>query len=367
MIDTWIARVATMEGTLWQVLGIVLLTFVVDAVLRFIFNRMARSLENTHNIWDDALLESVRKPVRWGIVLFGVLWAAEIVGGDAPSDVFQLVDPIRKVGIVVLLAWFATRIVSNVQNSMQDARYQDHPWDASIANGIGRLLRVSIIIVTALVVLQSLGISVSGVLAFGGIGGLAVGFAAQDLLANYFGFLMILFKQPFKEGDWISSPDREIEGTVEEIMVLTTTIRTFDKRPLHIPNSVFTNLIVENPSQMDNRRIKETIGVRYDDINVLPSILEDIRQLLRNHDAIDTDQTLMVNLLSFGSSSVDFWIYTFTKTKVWTEFHEIKESILFEIAGIIERHGAEIAFPTRTLHVEAFETNIYPREQQSLS
>ena len=149
-------------------------------------------------------------------------------------------------------------------------------------------------------------------------------------------------------------------------MVLTTRIRTFDKRPLHIPNSVFTNLIVENPGQMDNRRIKETIGVRYDDINVLPSILEDIRHLLRNHDAIDTDQTLMVNLLSFGPSSVDFWIYTFTKTKGWTEFHEIKESILFEIASIIERHGAEIAFPTQTLHVEAPESNVEPREQQSL-
>jgi MscS family membrane protein len=366
MIDAWIDRVTTIEGTLWQVLGIVLLTFVLDAVLRLIFNRIARRLENTRNLWDDALLESARKPVRWTIVLLGVLWAAEVVGGDEPTDVFQFVDPIRTVGVIVLLAWFATRVVSNIQNSMQDARYQDHPWDASIANGIGRLLRVSIIIATALVVLQTLGISVSGVLAFGGIGGLAIGFAAQDLLANYFGFLMILFKQPFKEGDWIRSPDREIEGTVEEIMVLTTRIRTFDKRPLHIPNSVFTNLIVENPSQMDNRRIKETIGVRYDDINVLPGILEDIRHLLRNHDAIDTDQTLMVNLLSFGSSSVDFWIYTFTKTKGWTEFHEIKESILFEIASIIERHGAEIAFPTQTLHVEAPESNVEPREQQSL-
>ena len=367
MIDTWIDRAAIFDSNMWSVLGIVLLTFFLDAVLRFIFNRIARRLENTRNLWDDALLESARKPVRWGIMLVGILWAAKVVGGDEPSDVFQLVDPIRKVGLVLLLAWFASRIVSNIQNSMQDARYQDRPWDASIANGIGRLLRVSIIVATALVVLQTLGISISGMLAFGGIGGLAVGFAAQDLLANYFGFLMILFKQPFKEGDWISSPDREIEGTVKEIMVLNTLIETFDKRPLHIPNAVFTNLIVENPGQMNNRRIKEVIGVRYDDISVLPSILEDIRHLLRNHDAIDNDQTLMVNLLSFGSSSVDFWIYTFTKTTVWTEFHEIKESILFEIASIIEQHGAEIAFPTQTLHVKSPETNLEPREQQSSS
>ena len=148
-------------------------------------------------------------------------------------------------------------------------------------------------------------------------------------------------------------------------MVLSTRIRTFDKRPLHIPNSVFTNLIVENPSEMDNRRIKETIGVRYDDITVLPVILEDIRRLLHNHEAIDTNQTLMVNLLSFGPSSVDFWIYTFTKTTNWTEFHEIKESILFDIAGIIETHGAEIAYPTQTLHVDVAEPSMEPQERNS--
>jgi hypothetical protein len=92
MIDAWIDRVTIIEGTLWQVLGIVLLTFVLDAVLRLIFNRIARRLENTRNLWDDALLESARKPIRWTIMLLGILWAAEVVGGDEPTDVFQFVD-----------------------------------------------------------------------------------------------------------------------------------------------------------------------------------------------------------------------------------------------------------------------------------
>ena len=103
----------------------------------------------------------------------------------------------------------------------------------------------------------------------------------------------------------------------------------------------------------------------YDDINVLPVILEDIRRLLRNHEAIDTNQTLMVNLLSFGPSSVDFWIYTFTKTTKWTEFHDIKESILFDIAGIIETHGAQIAYPTQTLHVDVAQPSMEPQERNS--
>jgi len=130
-----------------------------------------------------------------------------------------------------------------------------------------------------------------------------------------------------------------------------TRIRTFDQRPLYVPNATFMSLTVENPSRMNNRRIYETIGVRYDDVAVLPAILEDIRAYLAGHEAIDHGRTLMVNFNAFGASSLDFFIYTFTRTTVWTEYHTIKEAILLDIAGIIDRHGAEIAFPTRTLHL----------------
>ena len=87
-------------------------------------------------------------------------------------------------------------------------------------------------------------------MAFGGIGGIAIGFAAKDLLANFFGALMIFLDRPFSIGDWIRSPDREIEGVVEDIGWRSTKIRTFDKRPLFIPNSAFASLTVENASKM---------------------------------------------------------------------------------------------------------------------
>ena len=114
-------------------------------------------------------------------------------------------------------------------------------------------------------ILQSLGVSVSGLLAFGGIGGIAVGFAARDLLANFLGGLSIYLDRPFTVGDWIRSPDREIEGTVEEIGWRMTRIRTFDQRPLYVPNSIFASVALENPSRMNNRRIYETLGIRYED------------------------------------------------------------------------------------------------------
>ncbi len=166
-----------------------------------------------------------------------------------------------------------------------------------------------------------------------------------------FGGVTIYLDRPFSVGDWIRSPDQEIEGTVEEIGWRRTVIRTFDKRPLYVPNAAFTTISVENPSRMSHRRIKETIGVRYDDIAQVPVILEEIRAYLIGHPGIDEAETLMVNFDQFGASSLDFFIYCFTHTKVWTEYHGVKEEVLLHIAGIIARHGGEIAFPTRTLHV----------------
>ncbi|MEQ9567779.1 MAG: mechanosensitive ion channel family protein, partial [Pseudomonadales bacterium] len=211
------------------------------------------------------------------------------------------------------------------------------------------------VITASLVILQSYGVSVGGVLAFGGIGGLAVGFAAQDLLANFFGALMIYMDKPFAVGDWVRSPDREIEGTVEDIGWRRTLIRTFDKRALYVPNSVFNKISLENPSRMTNRRIYETVGVRYSDIGAVENIVTRAKEMLLSHEDIDTDLIIMVNLNKFGASSVDFFIYCYTKTTNWAEYHEIKQDVLFKVERIIDEENAEIAYPTQTLHVEPLE------------
>jgi MscS family membrane protein len=200
--------------------------------------------------------------------------------------------------------------------------------------------------------LQSVGVTISGLLAFGGIGGIAVGFAAKDLLANFFGGLSIYLDRPFTIGDWVRSPDREIEGTVEDIGWRLTRIRTFDQRPLYVPNAVFSQISLENPSRMFNRRIYETIGLRYQDADKIPAIIEQVKHMLEQHDDIDPSRTLIVNFVSFGPSSLDFFVYTFTKTTVWVDFHQIKQDVLLKILDIIHANGADVAFPTRTLHVE---------------
>ena len=184
-------------------------------------------------------------------------------------------------------------------------------------------------------------------LAFGGIGGVAVGFAAKDMLANFFGGLMIYLDRPFRKGDWIRSPDRDLEGTVESIGWRQTAIRNFRKNIIYIPNSVFMNIIVENPSRMTHRRIKEVIGLRYKDLSKMVHIVNDVKKMLSSHNDIDHDQVTIVNFNSYNDSSIDFFINTYADTKEWVKYHEIKQDVLIQVGNIIEKHGAEIAFPTR--------------------
>lgn len=261
---------------------------------------------------------------------------------------------IREIGIIVLITWGLIRFVGQVEKKiLHEGEVRGKQIDRTTADAVTQLLKVSIVITGLLVLLQSLGINVSAILAFGGIGGIAIGFAAKDLLANFFGAVMIYLDRPFSIGDWVRSSDREIEGTVERIGWRLTVIRTFDKRPLYVPNSIFANIAVENPSRMTNRRIYETIGIRYDDDKVLPTIIEDVKKMLQSHPEIDQKLTLMVNFNAFSASSLDFFIYTFTKTTDWIYFHEIKQDVLLKINAIIAQHGAEIAFPTSTVHVPA--------------
>ena len=104
---------------------------------------------------------------------------------------------------------------------------------------------------------------------------------------------------------------------------------------------------------MLNRRIKETIGIRYDDLSKMKKIIDDVKKMLKEHPEIDKNKTLIVNFNEFAPSSLDFFVYTFTKTTDWVHYHEIKQEIMLSIINIIESNGAECAFPTSTLHISS--------------
>ena len=337
---------------MWQAFVAVFLTLVASYAARRVLLAWARRLERTASPWDDALVDSVRRPLRVLIWVVGIAFAASLVPAAGEGTIFEAVDAARDVGVVACIAWFLVRFVGQVEvNLIARQAEVEAGFDRATLDAIAKLLRASIIITASLVVMQTLGFSISGVLAFGGIGGIAVGFAARDMLANFFGGLMLYLDRPFSVGETIRSPDRDIMGTVEQIGWRLTRIRTFENRPLYVPNSVFATIAIENFTRMLNRRIYETIGVRYDDASRVQPIVDEVRSMLESHPGIDRDEFLMVNFNAFAPSSLDFFIYAFTKTKAWDEYHAVKQDVLLEVSDIIGRHGAEIAFPTTTVHV----------------
>ena len=346
------------QDSLWMlhVFIIVFVALLIDFIQKRVLTKLQNKLESTKTAWDDALMHAIRRPLSLLIWAFGLSFALDILNVSFSSV-------IREIGVITSVAWIAVRFIKFAEeNILHQQKVKGKPIDRSTADAISQLLRVTVIITSFLVGLQTMGFNISAILAFGGIGGIAIGFAAKDLLANFFGGLMIYLDRPFAIGDWIRSPDKEIEGTVEKIGWRLTMIRTFDKRPLYIPNSIFASISVENPSRMTNRRIYETIGVRYDDAAVLPLIVSDVRKMLESHDEIDTNNTLMVNFNKFSESSLDFFIYTFTKTTDWQHYHHVKQDVLFKINEIVMAHNAEMAFPTSTINIQngipAFEGKI---------
>lgn len=335
-----------------EVFIVVFATLLLGLIASIASSRLYDRLSRTRSLWDHTFVDALSRPLQALIWVVGLTFAVEAAGRAADTPLLDAVEPLRDVGVIAIMAWFLMRLITRGQeNVIAKRRREDKVVDYTAVDAVAKLLRLTVAITAVLVALQTLGFSIAGVLTFGGIGGIAIGFAARDLLANFFGGFMVYMDRPFSVGDWIRSPDREIEGTVEDIGWRITRIRTFDSRPLYVPNATFANIALENPSRMQNRRIFETVGIRYDDAGRMRDVVDDVKAMLLEHDGIDHERTLMVNFNTFASSSLNFFIYCFTRTVVWTEYHAIKQDVLLKSLDIIERHGAQCAFPTSTVHL----------------
>ncbi len=199
-----------------------LLVLAATIAAHFIARRVLQHAEKvaarTSNIWDDSLIEAARKPLPVLIWLAGISFALHLVHRQTGEQLLEYLAPARSIGVVVCIAWFLFKLIRELANNVVVARTQaGEEVDRTTVDGLSKVSRIVVIVVTALAVMQTLGFSISGVLAFGGMGGIAVGFAAKDLLANFFGGLMIHLDRPFNVGETVRSPDKQIEGKVEHI------------------------------------------------------------------------------------------------------------------------------------------------------
>jgi MscS family membrane protein len=230
-----------------------------------------------------------------------------------------------------------------------------------------------IILLCIILILKIIGVDLTALLSGLGIGGFALAFAAKDSIANIFGSISILASDMFEQGDWIEVGD--IDGTVVEIGLRGTTIRTFDNALISVPNFKLANEGVKNWSKRSiGRRIKLNIGVTYEsNMDDIKNAISQIRDMLRDHpdiankhtqfknpfrqaklvskeDLKGVKRTTMVYLDSFGDSSINILIYCFSRSVDWGEWLRVKEDILYKIADILKQNNLEFAYPTMMIH-----------------
>ncbi len=330
------------KTNIYSLITLFFLIIILSFVLRFVLRYLADKSDKSKNIFDDIIINALTLPLQALLWFIWLYYSTKILSTDFPW--LRTFDTLILVLPIFIVAWLIFRLVSRTENILSKL---DTLLDPDSVRLISRLIKIFVLIVALLSTAQYFGLSVTSILTFGGMGGIVIGFAAKDMLSNIFGGLMLQIDKPFSVGDWVRSEEKNFEGTVEQIGWRITKIRTFSKNPIYIPNSIFSTIPIETPSRMSNRRIRLTIGVRYDDMSHIVTITQHIKEMLKNNPDIDSKQTLIVNVNEFNVYSVDFFIYAFTKTKNWQEFHCIKQDVLIAISNIVENNGAEIAYPTR--------------------
>ncbi|NPA73383.1 MAG: mechanosensitive ion channel family protein [Epsilonproteobacteria bacterium] len=333
-------------------IALALFVFFIFLFLRKVFTltilkTIKQFTKNTKTDIDDKILKILNGPIKFSFIIIGFYFFAVIL--DIKTS---LVSHIIKTLITFVVFWILFGIVNVFDNFIYEfSKKFGKDLYKEIGNFLIKTLKAFVLAVGMVAILQDWGINVSAFIASLGIGGLAFALAAKDTAANLFGGLTILADQSLKMGDWVKVGS--VEGTVEDIGLRTTKIRTFEKSLIVMPNQTIANSPIENFSRRGQRRIKLRIGVTYSTPReTLQKIVKDITLMLQNHPQIAQDQTLLVRFDEFGDSALGIFIYTFVNSAVWSKYLEVKEDVYLKIMQIVEENGAEFAFPSQSIYIE---------------
>lgn len=326
--------------------------FLRGPVVRLSFRPFKKLAEKRGSILPAELERGFDRPLRVLMIAAGI-YAALYLSPLAPhGGTFRtLEDKCFRSVLILLLAWGLCRL-SDSRELTETAFFKilDSKSDGVLLPFVSKILRFLISALAVLIVAQEWNFSISGLLAGLGLGGLAFALAAQDMLSNLFGGLVIFLDRPFGIGDWIQTDD--VEGTVEDINFRSVKVRTFAQAIVTIPNSRLADRPVTNYSRMGKRRVSFTVGLKYGTTErQMRACTGRIRETLLKSPDIDP-QTVVVTFDSLGESSLNFMLYFFTKTTDWQEHLRIREEVYYAVLRILEQEKAELAFPTRTVQIE---------------
>ena len=309
---------------------------------------LLRFAARTATVWDEALLLKLRGPfaLGWTLVLLRV--GLPFLGLYAPAAAFAVQT--LKAGAIYAFFWATLRAVTVAGEVLSEA-----PW--AVANAAARSSlhfavrfgRVFVFTIGLIAALSALGVPVNSVIAGLGIGGVAIAFAAQKTVENFFGAFAIGVDQPLRVGDWVRVGT--VEGTVERVGLRSTRIRTLDRSVVTIPNGKLSDMQIETYAERERIRLAATLALAYGTTAAqLREVVTGIEALLRAHPKI-WPETVVVRFLSLGESSLNVELMAWFQTTDVAEFRDIRQEVLLGVMEVVEKAGTSFAFPTRTVRL----------------
>ena len=300
----------------------------------FGIKRFFKFFSNTH-FGNVALL-----PIQCMLWVVGIFYILDVLApqfGICPLPAYFKL--LRNALVVACFFW----LIFRWKRKVELAALAGHKADSGTVHVMSKLATIGLMILGALIVLQILGVDILPLVAFGGIGAAAVGFAGKDVIANFFGGLMLYITRPCIEGEEVILPERSIEGIVEEIGWYLTTIRDKEMRPIYLPNALFSTLLVINTSRMTGRRVLETIVICHGDVNEINSLCEKIRVEIKSHPKVDKHKAMGVHIVNIASGDPSLQIDFYSHATKLQEFLKVKHEVLLGVYGILESSPVSFA------------------------
>lgn len=333
----------------WSIAALITVVFYVlrKIVARGMFALVKRFTARTKTTLDDELIGAWQKSVSAFIAVLGVIVAIKVL--KLTPEAQEAFVYFKTIALSVVALWFAISTISCILDHLQAVAKAKGTAVAAFMPWIKKTVITLLLIFGVLIAAQSLGADVKAFLAGLGIGGLAFALAAQDTLANVFGSVVVAVDQPFRIGEFVQIGSHM--GTIEDIGLRSTRVRTPERTLISIPNRTVANEAINNFTRMPQRRVLQTIGVTYgsrrEQVN---GLVEDIRAMLTAHPLVHK-QTILVHFLNFGASSLDIQIIYFAADPDGIKTMNLRHEINLELMRLVEARGLSFAFPTQTIEL----------------
>jgi len=337
---------------LWMIelIVVVFLLFFCNFLLKKMVLRSKSRSEMKEKNWLLHLDYALLTPARALLWILLIAFAADLLIREFQVSGFCFVGPFRNAAIIFCLAWFILRWKRVLQRVALEkpegsgkGKLKLDPFTIEMTS---KLCTIFVIFLSLLLIMSIFGLNIVPLITFGGIGAAILGIAGKDVIANFFGGFMIYLTRPFCIGDEIEFREKRMRGKVEEIGWYFTSIRDSLKQPIYIPNAVFSTEPLMNLSRITHRRIEESIGVRYEDMDKIPAIIQEIRSLLENHKSVDQTHEMHVFLEKFGDVAVHIEVKAYLLSTRYEEFMEQRQEVLRSVYRIVQQAGAQIPYPT---------------------